>query len=148
LPATTGSIFQRILCPVDLEHSLNALDFAIRLARQNRARLFVLYVAAIPIGAVELSSSADEEPFWEVTAKKRLEMMSEEKLVGIIDDYQLLTRSGEPAAAILNAAADIGADLVVMATHGRSGITHFFLGSVAERVVRESSCPVLTIHPR
>ncbi len=147
MAASTTSIFNRILCPVDLEHSLGALDFAIKLARQNGARLHVLYVAAIPLGAAELSSTADKEPFWEVTARKRLEMMAEEKLVGVIDDYELMTRSGDPATAILNARADIGADLIVMATHGRTGISHFFVGSVAERVVRESSCPVLTIRP-
>ncbi len=142
-----AGIFSKILCPIDLEHSLKALDFAIRLARQNGARLYVLYVAAIPIGAAELTSTADKEPFWEVTAKKRLELMAEEKLVGKIDDYELITRSGEPAAGILMAQAEIGADLIVMATHGRTGISHFFLGSVAERVVRESPCPVLTLRP-
>jgi universal stress protein A len=147
LAVNTTSIFNRILCPVDLEHSFKALDFAIRLAQQNGARLYVLYVAAIPIGATELSSTADQEPFWEVTARKRLEMMAEEKLVGIFDDYELITRSGEPAAGILMAQADVRADLIVMATHGRTGISHFFLGSVAERVVRESSCPVLTLRP-
>lgn len=147
MAASTTSIFNRILCPVDLEHSLGALDFAIKLAGQNGARLYVLYVAAIPLGAAELTSTADKEPFWEVTARKRLEMMAEEKLVGVIDDYELMTRSGDPAAAILNTRTDIGADLIVMATHGRTGISHFFVGSVAERVVRESSCPVLTIRP-
>jgi universal stress protein A len=73
--------------------------------------------------------------------------MAEEKLVGVADGYELLTRSGEPAAGILMAQADISADLIVMATHGRTGISHFFVGSVAERVVRESGCPVLTIRP-
>ncbi len=147
MAAPTAGIFGKILCPVDLGHSFKALDFAIRLAQQNGARLYVLYVAAIPIGATELTSTADKEPFWEVTARKRLEMMAEEKLVGITDDYELITRSGEPAAGILMAQAEIGADLIVMATHGRTGISHFFLGSVAERVVRESPRPVLTIRP-
>jgi len=147
LAASTTSIFTRILCPVDLEHSFIALDFAIRLAHQNGARLYVLNVVAIPISAAELTSTADKEPFWEVATRKRLELMAEEKLVGVADGYELLTRSGEPAAGILMAQADIGADLIVMATHGRTGISHFFVGSVAERVVRESSCPVLTIRP-
>ncbi len=147
MAASTNSVFSKILCPVDLEHSFKALDFAIKLAQQNGARLYVLYIAAIPIGAAELTSTADKEPFWEVTARKRLEMMAEEKLVGVLDAYDLVTRSGEPAAGILMAQADVGADLIVMATHGRTGISHFFLGSVAERVVRESSCPVLTIRP-
>lgn len=147
MPASTTNIFTRILCPVDLEHSFKALDFAIRLAHQNGARLFILNVAAIPIGATELTSTADKEPFWEVTAMKRLELMAQEKLVGVASDYQLLTRSGEPGAGILMAQVEVGADLIVMTTHGRTGISHFFVGSVAERVVREAGCPVLTIRP-
>jgi universal stress protein A len=147
LESDSAPIFSRVLCPVDLEHSLKALDFAIRLARQNRAMLYVLHVVPIPIGATELSSSADEEPYWEVPARKRLEQMAEEKLAGVIDHYELLMRSGEPAARILMAQGEVGADLIVMATHGRSGLSHFFLGSVAERVVREAPCPVMTIRP-
>lgn len=145
--AGTTSIFSRVLCPVDLEHSLKALDLAIRLVRQHGARLYVLNIAAIPVGALEMTSTADQEPFWEIAMRKRLEQMAEEKLVGVVHDYELLTRSGEPAAGILSAQADIGADLIVMATHGRTGISHFFVGSVAERVVREARCPVLTIRP-
>jgi universal stress protein A len=147
LAATTASIFTKILCPIDLGHSLKALDFAIRLVQQNSARLYVLYVAAIPVGATELTSTADTEPFWEITAKKRLQLMAEEKLVGVLDGYNLMVRSGDPAAGILTAQADIGADLIVMGTHGRTGITHFFLGSVAESVIREAGCPVLTLRP-
>jgi universal stress protein A len=48
---------------------------------------------------------------------------------------------------ILQAAADARIDLIVMATHGRKGLSHFFIGSVAEQVVREATCPVLTIRP-
>jgi universal stress protein A len=147
LPSDTASIFSRILCPVDLEHSLKALDFAIRLARQNGAKLYLLHVAAIPIGATELSSMADQEPYWEVPARQRMERMAGQKLAGVLDNYELLMRSGEPATRILIAQTEVHADLIVMATHGRTGLTHFFLGSVAERVVREAVCPVMTIRP-
>jgi universal stress protein A len=147
LAADTASIFSRILCPVDLEHSLMALDFAIRLARQNGAALYVLHVVPIPMGATELSSTADPEPYWEVPARQRLEQMAEEKLVSVVDHYELLIRSGDPAARILMAQAEVGADLIVIATHGRTGLSHFFVGSVAERVVREAPCPVMTIRP-
>ena len=145
MEASTTKIFTRILCPIDFDHSLRALDFAIRLARQNDAKLCVLNVAAIPIGAAELTSGLDE-PFWEVTARTRLELIAEQKLVNKAD-YELMTRSGDAAAGILMAAADSHADLIVMATHGRTGISHFFVGSVAERVIREANCPVLTIRP-
>lgn len=143
-PSTT-KIFNKILCPVDFDHSLHALDFAIRLARQNDSKLCVLNVAAIPIGAAELTSGLDA-PFWEVTAKTRLELIAEEKLVNTVE-YELMTRSGDASAGIVMAAADAAVDLIVMATHGRTGISHFFIGSVAERVIREANCPVLTIRP-
>jgi nucleotide-binding universal stress UspA family protein len=143
-PSTT-KIFNKILCPVDFDHSLDALDFAIKLARQNDAKLCVLNVAPIPIGAAELTSGL-EQPFWEVTAKARLELIAKQKLVNTVE-YELMTRSGDASAGILTAAVEEHIDLIAMSTHGRSGISHFFLGSVAERVVREASCPVLTIRP-
>lgn len=144
-PSAT-KIFNQVLCPVDFDHSLEALDFAIRLARQNDAKLYVLNVAAIPMGAAELTSSGETEPFWEVTARTRLELLSEEKLAGKVN-FELTTRSGDAAVGILQTAADVRADLIVMTTHGRKGLSHFFIGSVAEQVVREATCPVLTIRP-
>jgi len=146
LEPSATKVFSKILCPVDFEHSLDALDFSITLAKQNDATLYVLNVAAIPMGAAELSSSADPEPFWEVTARTRLELLAEEKLVSVTN-HELMIRSGDAAVGILQAAIDEGVDVIVMATHGRKGLSHFFVGSVAEQVVRESTCPVLTIRP-
>jgi nucleotide-binding universal stress UspA family protein len=146
LEPSATKILNKVLCPVDFEHSLEALDFAIRLAQQNDATLCVLNVAAIPMGAAELSSAGESEPFWEVTARSRLELIAKEKLTDKVT-FELATRSGDAAAGIVQAAADAGADLIVMATHGRKGLSHFFVGSVAEQVVREATCPVLTIRP-
>jgi nucleotide-binding universal stress UspA family protein len=147
LASATTKIFNRILCPIDFDHSLKALDFAIQLAAQNDAGLTVLNVAPIPIGAAELTPAGETEPFWEVNAKAQLDLLAKQKLVGVLANYELITRSGDAAAGILRTEVDVGADLVVMATHGRRGISHFFVGSVAEQVVRESVCPVLTIRP-
>jgi nucleotide-binding universal stress UspA family protein len=60
----------------------------------------------------------------------------------------VIVEVGEPGERILDTERKFDADLVVMATHGRRGIKHLVLGSVAERIVRESSVPVLTIRPR
>jgi nucleotide-binding universal stress UspA family protein len=57
-------------------------------------------------------------------------------------------REGTPVEEILNAAQEAPADLIVIGTHGRTGLPHVLLGSVAERVVRGASCPVLTMRPR
>jgi nucleotide-binding universal stress UspA family protein len=56
--------------------------------------------------------------------------------------------TGDPANAIVQAAQDLGVDLIVMATHGRTGLQHVFLGSVAEKVIRHAPCPVLAIRYR
>jgi nucleotide-binding universal stress UspA family protein len=54
---------------------------------------------------------------------------------------------GEPAAEIVTFAAEQGVDLLVLGTHGRSGLEHALMGSIAERVVRKARCPVLTVRP-
>jgi universal stress protein A len=56
--------------------------------------------------------------------------------------------SGTPDDDVVRMANEIGADLIVMATHGRKGLSHFILGSVAERVMREADCPVLTMRTK
>jgi universal stress protein A len=56
-------------------------------------------------------------------------------------------RIGAPAAEIVGAAGDLKVDLLCIGTHGRTGLAHFLLGSVAERIVRHAPCPVLTVRP-
>ena len=62
--------------------------------------------------------------------------------------WEVQVTTGDPADAIVSEAAQLGADLIVMGTHGRTGLQHVLLGSVAEKVVRHASCPVLTIRLR
>ena len=62
--------------------------------------------------------------------------------------YKIETRSGEAADGILRQAQETDADLIVMATHGRKGVSHFLIGSVAERVIRRSPRPVLVVRPK
>ncbi len=59
--------------------------------------------------------------------------------------FELVARKGEAVREILRAIADLGVDSVVIATHGRTGVGRLLLGSVAEKVVREAPCPVLTV---
>ncbi|MBE7545902.1 MAG: universal stress protein [Planctomycetia bacterium] len=60
-------------------------------------------------------------------------------------NIEILMRAGDTCEGILKAARDIGIDLIVMGTHGRTGISHMFIGSVAEKVIRNAPCPVLCI---
>lgn len=136
--------FRRILCPVDFDdNSMQALDTAVDLARANNGTVFVLHVVptiVMPTGKpiyVDLYQGQQE------AARTKLLEIAHERLAGLT--YEILVQTDEPASGILKAEKKTGADMVVMATHGRRGFRRFFLGSVAELVLRESTCPVLTV---
>jgi len=143
---------QTILCPVDFsENSLMALEYAAYFARQHDAKLYLLYV--IPTEEISLPAelyrrdekSGGADLVWAgEAAKKKLREVAHARLNEGVR-CEILVRVGDPATGILQAAESIAAGMIVMATHGRTGLAHFFVGSVAERVVRESLCPVLTI---
>lgn len=143
-------LFSKILCPVDFdEPSMAALDFARVLAAQNGATLTVLHVAPLPMNATEISPIPMEPyPVWEQVARARLEKVVAGHLEGKGVPYTADTRSGEAAWGILEHARESDCDLIVMATHGRKGVSHFFIGSVAERVIRQASRPVLVFRPK
>ncbi|MGH8011309.1 MAG: universal stress protein [Candidatus Binataceae bacterium] len=135
-------IFEHILCPVDFDdNSLTALRLASLLAERDKATLFLMHVIRIVeemIVAAPVALSQDER-----LTHSQLDKLAENHLGSI--NHQIIVRYGNPAEQILAAELELGVDLVVMATHGRTGISHLFFGSVAEKVVRESSCPVLTV---
>jgi nucleotide-binding universal stress UspA family protein len=143
------AVFSKILCPIDFERdSMDALELACRLAKQNSAKVFLLTVIGIPPAAAlevpPIPLFPDAE--FEAESRRRLEAVAQEKLAGV--PYEVSVASGNAAPEILNLAAGRKIDLIVMGTHCRTGVKHFFLGSVAERVVRESPVPVLTVHPK
>jgi universal stress protein A len=129
---------QHILVPVDFSDcSAKALQYAVALARQFNARLTLLHVVA-PYRAY-----CPEAPILEMPT---LEEASAE-LNRITTDIPRMTvvREGEPHAEIVAAASDLTVDLIVLSTHGRTGIAHVVFGSTAEKVVRHAGCPVLVI---
>ena len=134
--------FRKILCPVDFDDkSLAALDIASDIVRQNDGTLFVLHVTPFIVQPAAIPMYVDL--YREEDARRRLDEIAHKRLAGL--KHQLLTRGGDPATAILKSEKRIAADLIVMATHGRRGFSRFFLGSVAEYVMRESNCPVLAV---
>ena len=133
--------FRRILCPIDFDRiSIPALELAMRMAEQNQGRIYLLYI--IP-KAKEARLNADIEQ----VATDSLRGVARKWLHGKIP-YQIIVRTGAPVPSLLKAEAEFSSDLVVMATHGRTGKKHTLLGSVTEQVVRRSICPVLTTRPR
>jgi universal stress protein A len=137
----TARLFNRILCPLDFEEgSLNALRLAIQLAAQNKAELYLLHIC--PTVVIPLGGPVTEPLMAEQSARQRLEEIASRDLAGI--RYELLVTTGVAAEKVIDVQAGLAADLIVMGTHGRAGLSKLFLGSIAERVVREASCPVLT----
>lgn len=139
---------KRILVPVDFsESSLAALDNAIGLSRSLGASLDILclvepFVYAPLAGpAVDLSAIREEQ---ERISRQRLSKL-ERQLAKRRVRCRAELRLGNPYRTIVERATKLPADLVVMGTQGRSGLSHLLLGSVAERVVRSAPCPVLTV---
>lgn len=133
-----------ILCPIDFdENSIEALDAAAQMARESDAALEVLHVVPLIIQPGGTPIYVDVYTAQEQESQAKLVALARTHLAGV--KCELRTTVAEPAAAILHAQKTVGADVIVMSTHGRRGLAHFILGSVAERVVREAQCPVITI---
>jgi universal stress protein A len=140
-------LFKRILCPIDFdENSMAALEFAAQLAQQHNAMLYLLHVVRAPSEPSEVPVDPPI-PEWVGGARVQLYTVARKHLDGKAD-FTLVLKTGDPFAGIMQAERELNPDSVIMATHGRTGAGHFLLGSVAERVVRESSCPVVTVRPR
>jgi universal stress protein A len=142
---------KKVLVPVDFsKDSLRAAEYAKNFAAPFGAQLVLLHV----IEPIYYASPADmyaaspnlalliEEQ--RKAAQAQLQQLAQ-KLSGQGAKVQTLLKSGSPAQVIADTAKRIKADLIVMATHGRTGLAHVLLGSVAERVVRLATCPVLTV---
>jgi nucleotide-binding universal stress UspA family protein len=134
-----------ILHPTDFsEASDDAFQVACALARARGAGLHVLHVLHVAGHLVvsRVEGSPDAEHDQEEPTTKLHEIRPED--AGIPVEHQLLL-GGDPATEILRIAQAIQADLIVMGTHGRTGLRRLLLGSVAEQVVRRASCPVVTV---
>jgi nucleotide-binding universal stress UspA family protein len=138
--------YKIILCPVDFEeNSLAALGHACRLADDMGATIHLLHILPI-LPMVSDEGMALDDKAAEAGASRRLKEIARRRLGK--RPYELHTRITFPSdvtRAIVGVAGEIGADLIVMGTHGRGGLKHVLLGSVAEAVVRNATCPVLTL---
>ena len=140
--------FTKIIAPTDLsELSCLGLRYALELAREQSAEIIVLHV--IPIGEDWLSTREESAPVRDLMAKERaaLDNFLREKFAEFFNLIELRQRVevGGPYANIAELAEREGADLIVMSTHGRTGLDHMLMGSVTEKVVARAPCPVLSI---
>jgi universal stress protein A len=145
----TGQI-RTILVPTDFsEGAATAFEWARTLALAFRAEIVLLHVIDLsyvwtPIsGLGAIPTPISTELVQRVTAdvKRALDTMT----TGAPEVTRRLLRKGHPREVILEVAHEVGADVIVMGTHGRRGFSHLFIGSVAEHVVRQAPVPVWTV---
>jgi universal stress protein A len=159
--------YDRILVPIDFSpHATEALHHAASIAGRFFSTLLVLHVIpkAYEVYSAHIHTgrggSPPFEPFQETLQMTREEQetvtinlrqqaqVAMQKFIPTTLSYQpseLLVAIGEPYEQILQVTNDRHIDLIIMGTHGRTGLSHAFIGSVAERVLRSASCPVLTV---
>ncbi len=138
-----------ILFPTDFSQGPRAaMDHAISLAKDYDAKLILLYVIQdISIAEWYIPSTlsvTDLVEDMQRSARVEMDKWGAEVSAKVADVEKMVVR-GVPFVEILKTAKDKKADLIVIGTHGRTGIDHMLFGSTAEKVVRKSSCPVLTV---
>lgn len=146
-------VLKKILCPTDFsENSEHALKYALALAILSQADLQLFHVVE-PITypqSTELFEPVLDEVELMMKMEAAYQKQLEDQVIALKEEYPKITGklvNGNTFLEIIKAARD-DVDMIVMGTHGRTGLAHVLIGSVAERVVREAPCPVLTVkHP-
>jgi nucleotide-binding universal stress UspA family protein len=138
---------EKILAPTDLsELSAVGMEYALELARGWGAEVTVYHVA----NAAELANykAYSMEDLLDKHRKSLDQFLNDNfaELLPLVEVRQKV-EVGSPATNILEEAESEGTDLIVMSTHGRTGLAHMLMGSVTEQVVRNASCPVFSVHP-
>lgn len=139
-----------ILAAVDFSrHSDRALEEAKNLAsRSPHAELHVVHVVPPPVGTVTVLGTTDMAATFTDTldrTRKELEAACSDLAKGLAERVFGHVRTGKPSREIAEVAKQVGADMIVLGTHGRTGLARVLLGSVAEEVVRHAPCDVLTV---
>jgi nucleotide-binding universal stress UspA family protein len=138
-----STLFQKVVVPFDFsDESVAAVDEALRLVG-DAGRIHVLHVMEpiIDVEANLLWANADDDARQQLTEKAIREKLAAAKYQGL----QLVSAFGDPGHQIADFAESIGADLIVIPSHGRTGIVRLLIGSTAERVVRLAHCRVLVL---
>jgi nucleotide-binding universal stress UspA family protein len=137
---------KKILVPFDFsDHSQKALTWALGLAGKWEAEIRLLHVFQPPMYPPMMAGFLDPSQFeagLRLEATRRLKEVADREKARRIDTQVTI---GEPFVDICRVAKEDGFDLIVMGSHGRTGLAHVLVGSVAERVVRHATCPVLVV---
>ncbi len=149
--APPNPAIRSILVPIDFSiHSKNALKYAVPLAEKFGAALHLVYVVEPTIYPADLGFGQVVLPGVEEELREKGEGELEALMrreIGKRVKATTAVRTGNPHQEILREADEKGVDLIVVATHGHSGVEHMLFGSTADRIVRRSKVPVLTVRP-
>lgn len=140
---------KRILVPIDFsDYSKNSLKYAVNFVKSFNADLYLIYVVEpviyppdFSMGQIAIPSidaEIDRRAFEELNSLAKTEIPSNVKCKCII-------KTGKPFLEIIETATEENIDLIIIATHGHTGMEHILFGSTAEKVVRKAPCPVLTL---
>ncbi len=139
---------KRILVPLDFSsHSEAVIEWAAHLAEEHAAQILLLHAYHLPLEFQQLEGAYLPPDFW-TNVKKEAQQTIERHAEALRKrglTVETLVREGYAATVIEEEAERQHADLIVIGTRGLSGLKHLLLGSVAERVVQKSPCPVLTV---
>jgi nucleotide-binding universal stress UspA family protein len=138
---------RKILVPIDLsEQSIVALRYAVSFAGQIGARITLLHVIEPLISYQDMAYIGGVSPDRIISLTEQIiARICEQEKVKPVLIRQIKVESGVPCEKIIETAKAQKADLIILATHGRTGLAHILLGSTAEKVVRLASCPVFVV---
>ncbi len=140
---------KKILVPIDFsDYSKKALQYTIEFAKQFDAEIILVYVIEPLVYPADLSMGQMVIPQAEVDldkkSKNELEMLAK-KEIGSALNYKTIVKTGKPFIEIIEIATEFDIDLIIISTHGHTGVEHLLFGSTSEKVVRKAPCPVLTL---
>jgi len=144
-------MFKKIICPIDFSaFTEEILAYAVNIAKKFEAELHLMHVTPNLNYFTPYESFLTPENLVAIerNIEKEVDKDFEEVCKNIDIPIKKVTKTGVTFVEIIDYIKEEAIDLVVMGTHGRSGIEHILIGSVAEKVVRKSPCPVLTVRPK
>lgn len=140
---------KKILVPIDFsDYSKSALKYAQEFAKYFNAEIVLIYVVEPMVYPPDFSMGQIAIPTIDIEldkrAKEELEKLAKNEIHPDIK-HQIVIKTGKPFVEIIQTASELDIDLIIIATHGHSGVEHILFGSTAEKVVRKAPCPVLTL---
>lgn len=140
---------KKVLVPIDFsDYSKSALRYAVNFAKSFNAEIILIYVVEPIIYPPDFSMGQIAMPTintdWDNRAKEELDKLAKNEITSN-GNVKTIIKTGKPFAEIIETAKEEDIDLIIISTHGHSGVEYILFGSTAEKVVRKAPCPVLTL---